>query len=1406
MSNPVSDKEKNILEISGITYEKKLEEDGDVNVSIYVNKEVTDPNKVLNGLDPNEPVKKEYIVAALATKAEVKDLNDYVKKNELDSYTISFDGSKLAEYPKRKEVEALLATKLDRSEYTDITVALDKKANLSELLKYVPKTQFEAQMSNIDFNLEQKVNKSDLDRIRQTLLNTITDTFATYSVDTFVRREELANYPDRREVANALLKKANMTDIEGLASKAEISELATKQEISKLVTVEDFERKLATKLNGDLLNRYKEEIKLELERKANVNLLDKYLPEAKFNVEILKYYNKEQIDNIIANLPAPAGVATLADVDKLELKIDKKLEKKVDKTYLENTFTNTNKLLQYLSTKANAIELRSLTKLKDFEDFKSLVTAKLDNTPTKKELSDVQIGLTKKANIASLANYVTKTDITAYEKTASVDAKLAAKMDANKLDILATRVEVNNILDTITRALANNGANPLYVSADKYTIRDAEINRAIEDLTNNVSLVNAKLLSSYITKADANELYVNKDSLKDKLLDKVDTTTYESEILEIKNKLDMKAERVALEEYAKIEKTEALDEEIDVINAKLLLKANKEDIQDVVKAIDLDQYATKADLAKVDEKASKVDEATLATLATKDEVDELRRSTGLGLSNTVTKDEIKKYVNVDDFTLAMATKLNTADLGNVATMDNITAITDMIRDITNNPSTQILEYTPAHAFVKREVEVDKKIELLKQMIKDNNNISKVYLTLSDLAPYVTNNDLKDILSTKVDTATLANYVTKEEIRNLDVLTGVVKLQEFNEYKDEVVLKLLDKANKTDLDLYVLKTDMGSFLRASDLVNYVTKEELANSTAIDTATAKLKTELMANIALKVDTTTFDSFTANVYDKDYIEEALSKKVNISQLADYATKEDVLNKELSDATMDILNTKADKAKLDEYVRIDNVSNYLNMDNVNAALEETKNNLKRELDTTLLTKVSVSDFRDALNTKLDVNTFNTEIANYTSTNDLNSLLDTKADKTALEQAKTDISSKASQTEVTALSNKINALEAASGNNAAALAMETRIVEIDNKVDKGIKNLENTVNTNIQELNNQILSKVSSEDLVEELSEYTTETLTPKITEAKTAVKDEIQPLLDGKENKGVAKQLVDALKQTVDTKLNISVYNSEKGTFALKTELGNYVPTTMLDKAASANKVVQRDDDSNIAVNTIKTTVANSDSTAGASHAVAFRVDNANNNDLKFMSITKLRTLLNIPNVPTINTSTSAVPDTIVSRDSSGGTKVTSFTADNIIVKSLPTGTPNNDSKIIFQEGGLSDDRNIKSMTIPQLKSALGVQNTNGNYYNKDTYNAIPLKQVSGNTIDFNQGDNFNLAFSSGTLTFTNLHPGQAGVIYITNANAITGYGTNAKWRDVPATLEATEAFGYWIDPDNKVRLGRI
>jgi hypothetical protein len=80
--------------------------------------------------------------------------------------------------------------------------------------------------------------------------------------------------------------------------------------------------------------------------------------------------------------------------------------------------------------------------------------------------------------------------------------------------------------------------------------------------------------------------------------------------------------------------------------------------------------------------------------------------------------------------------------------------------------------------------------------------------------------------------------------------------------------------------------------------------------------------------------------------------------------------------------------------------------------------------------------------------------------------------------------------------------------------------------------------------------------------------------------------------------------------------------------------------------------------------------------------------------------------------------------------------------------------------------------------------------------------------NTIDFTAGNNFSLTATAGLMATPVVTgcTGQSGNITIYSAENITGWDALYKFKNVPTGLTGEEVFGYFIESETQIRIGRM
>ena len=240
----------------------------------------------------------------------------------------------------------------------------------------------------------------------------------------------------------------------------------------------------------------------------------------------------------------------------------------------------------------------------------------------------------------------------------------------------------------------------------------------------------------------------------------------------------------------------------------------------------------------------------------------------------------------------------------------------------------------------------------------NGQISAIKL---DITGYAKTADVNKAIDTKADKSTLDNYALKKDVPSIAGLEkqadhandikninetletyalkkdvpSVAGLETTTEHKadvDALNKALANKADKTALDSYALKTDVPA---APDLTGYAKKSDLP---PIPNLSIYAKVTDVANAlnnkADKADLSAYETSTDHKSDIDKLNKALDGKANVSAIPTlpdmnkYALKTDLKNVDLTgyltkDDTTRLLGEKANESELVNYAKKTDVSN---------------------------------------------------------------------------------------------------------------------------------------------------------------------------------------------------------------------------------------------------------------------------------------------------------------------------------------------------------------------------------------------------------------------------------------------------------------------------------------------------
>ena len=153
--------------------------------------------------------------------------------------------------------------------------------------------------------------------------------------------------------------------------------------------------------------------------------------------------------------------------------------------------------------------------------------------------------------------------------------------------------------------------------------------------------------------------------------------------------------------------------------------------------------------------------------------------------------------------------------------------------------------------------------------------------------------------------------------------------------------------------------------------------------------------------------------------------------------------------------------------------------------------------------------------------------------------------------------------------------------------------------------------------------------------------------------------------------------------------------------------------------------------------------------------------------------------------------VANTLVLRDSRGGIKAgighfSSLIVDDITRNSNISGN----ASILFSS---NRDGRILASNTEAFKNWVGVNDK----FDKTTSNASKVSALStdNGTISLSDTDNYVITMTgNGVLTLNDIKFGQSGILIVINANRITGFASNLKFRKIPTDLQPTEIFSYF------------
>lgn len=165
----------------------------------------------------------------------------------------------------------------------------------------------------------------------------------------------------------------------------------------------------------------------------------------------------------------------------------------------------------------------------------------------------------------------------------------------------------------------------------------------------------------------------------------------------------------------------------------------------------------------------------------------------------------------------------------------------------------------------------------------------------------------------------------------------------------------------------------------------------------------------------------------------------------------------------------------------------------------------------------------------------------------------------------------------------------------------------------------------------------------------------------------------------------------------------------------------------------------------------------------------------------------------------------DTLVLRDNNGGIKANSGVFNSLIYNNVLN---NKDS--IFQHSNIkilftnNENNEVSGVTPASFLSWVGIASK----YAKDQRNAclVSVLSTDNGAVSLTYSDNYDITMKgNGVLTLNDVLVGQSGILVVRNANKITGFAANLKFRKIPTDLQSVEIFSYFKYAADAIAMGR-
>ena len=167
-----------------------------------------------------------------------------------------------------------------------------------------------------------------------------------------------------------------------------------------------------------------------------------------------------------------------------------------------------------------------------------------------------------------------------------------------------------------------------------------------------------------------------------------------------------------------------------------------------------------------------------------------------------------------------------------------------------------------------------------------------------------------------------------------------------------------------------------------------------------------------------------------------------------------------------------------------------------------------------------------------------------------------------------------------------------------------------------------------------------------------------------------------------------------------------------------------------------------------------------------------------------------------------TENVKNTLVLRDDRGNIRAGIGNFSSLIVDDITRNSNiSGNASILFSS---NRDGRILASNTEAFKNWVGVNDK----FDKTTSNASKVSALStdNGTISLSDTDNYVITMTgNGVLTLNDIKFGQSGILIVINANRITGFASNLKFRKIPTDLQPTEIFSYFKYANNFIAMGR-